>query len=390
MKKIEKIGKLMMCISFLAIIFLIGIKTIISSRHDVWTMADQGNFGSESFNASSIDTLLKEHLYGKNLMISANGITQKIMSRRLVGNGQFYRGPDDVMHMHYNQKDYVKVIEDVKWLATELKNHSTPFLVCQVAERAAYGDSYSRMVDGEALDYIEPLKSAVQSEEALYLDLSTCLDEGGFTSEDIFFRTDIHYKTRTEFYILQRIIEFLEVQTELRFVDRDRVLMLDSYRVESYPFLGNLANYSVGEYYVGEDEFEYFLPKFDTSLHLENPVGMVVRSGDFESVCMNGYRGLPGQDNRVYRITDYMQWPSPYYRITNDLIQENDILVMGCSMSMRTMAYLSLMCKSVTVLDPRYFGNTDMLGEALESNYDAVIVFPSVNLLDSGLRGRSA
>lgn len=387
MIRIKKLGKLLMCISFLVIVFSIGKETIIRSQYDLRTMADQGKFGSESFNTSSIDTILKEHLYGKNLLISLNGITQKMMSRRLVGNEQFYRASDDIMHMVYFQKAHDKIIEDTKWLATELKKNSTPFLICQIAERAAYGDTFSRMIDGGSLDYIEPLKSAAQSEGALYLDLSTCLAEGGFASKDIFFRTDIHYKTQTEFYALQRIVEFLEEQTKLRFMDRDKVLMPDSYRVESYPFLGNLANLSVGEYYVGEDDFVYYLPKFDTSLHLENPAGTVVRSGDFENVCMNGYRDLYGYDKRVYRVTDYLQWPSPYYRITNDLVQKNDVLVIGCSMSMRTMAYMTLMCKSVTVLDPRYFGEMDMLGQALESNYDAVIVFPSSNLLDSGFRG---
>lgn len=384
---IEKLSKLLVCILFLVIVFLIGAKTIISAQSDLQTMACQGTFGSESFNTLSIDATLKENLFGKNLLILANGITQKMMARHLVGNGQFYRGPDDVMHLASGHVDHDKIIEDTKWLATELRKSSTPFLVCQIAERAAYGDSFCRMIDGEALDYIEPLKSAAQSNGALYLDLSTCLAEDGFTSQDIFFRTDIHYKTQAEFYILQRIIELLEDQTELSFSNKDKVLMHDGYRVESYPFLGNLANYSVGEYYVGIDDFVYYLPKYGTSLNLENPVGTVVRSGAFENVCMNGYRDLYGDDIKVYRVTDYMQWPSPYYRITNDLVQENDVLVIGCSMCMRTMAYLSLMCKSVTVLDPRYFGGTDVLAQALERNYDAVIVFPSNNLLDSGFRG---
>ena len=75
-----------------------------------------------------------------------------------------------------------------------------------------------------------------------------------------------------------------------------------------------------------------------------------------------------------------MQWPAPHYTIDNHLVSENRILVLGCSLSMRTMAYLTLLCNHVTVLDPRYFADVPYLAEAMENHYDAVILFASTNL----------
>ena len=49
-------------------------------------------------------------------------------------------------------------------------------------------------------------------------------------------------------------------------------------------------------------------------------------------------------------------------------------------MSMRTAAYLSLLCHSVTILDPRYFNETDYLKSVLNYDFDAVILFATANL----------
>lgn len=178
-----------------------------------------------------------------------------------------------------------------------------------------------------------------------------------------------------------KLIEFMERCSGMEFDNKETVLKRDNYSIDEYPFLGNLA-YAEGEIYNGLDAFKYLLPKFETHLHLRNNSSSLERDGEFEDVCLNGGRNIAKTSSRYYRITDYMQYPSPYYVIDNEMIDHNDILVIGCSMSMRTMAYLSLICRSVTVLDPRFFNGGSYLTEALGSDYDAVVCFASSNLLD--------
>lgn len=374
--------KLLLCVSFLILIFGIGAKTVHIIMPNLITSS--GNI----VDITSVENLLKENLYGKNTFLEFAGATLNLFEKKLVGDGQFYKDSDGVMHLRKeSQSDYL-LIESTKYLANQLKNRSIPFLVCQTAERSAYGDEYSKYIDGTALAYIEPLKAALDGTDAVYFDYATVFRDNGYSSKDIYFKTDIHYTTSAEFLILQNIIERLELDCGLSFKNKETVLDLNNYSIEQYPFIGNLVA-SVGQIYAGVDSFEYLLPNYETSMHLNNPSLSLKKSGTFEQVCMNGYRDIPNPTSRVYRVTDYLQWPSPYYTITNDLVNDNDILVIGCSMCMRTNAYLSLLCHSVTVLDPRSFGSTDYLNQALNNEYSAVIFYPSNNLI-YGIGGYSS
>ena len=383
MRKIN--GNLVICLLFLLIVFGIGIGTVYQARTDLAALADSDG---QSVSVSEVEALLDGSLYQKDTLITFNGITQQLMGRSLVGDGQFYRDSQGLMHLSREFPAADKLLETTKYLADVFSARSTPFMVCQIAERATHGDEFSLRIDHSSMEYIQPLKQMLSETDAIYLDYDSIFAEAGLSDKDVFFKTDIHFTTQAEFCVVQKIVETLEAQAGLSFRNKDTALNLDNYATESYPFWGNLFD-SVGRFYAGTDQFVYYIPKFETSMHLYNPVMSVERHGSFETVCLNNCRSLFSPKDRVYRITDYMQWPSPSYRITNDLVAENDVLLIGCSMSMRTMAYMSLLCKSVTVLDPRYFENVDYMKEALESDYDAVILFPSCTLL-TGVCGYDA
>lgn len=364
------------------IIFVIGARTL----YDAIPVFLETQ--SSIMQVTASEGLLKEKLYGKNTFVEFAGATLKLLNRGLIGDGQFYKDSDGVMHLLRGEQSAYLLEESTKDLGQQLKNREIPFLVCQIAERGTYGDFLSKCVDLVSTAYIEPLKTVAAEVGAQYLDYTQVFNNTGYLSTDIFLKTDIHYRTNAEFLILQNVIEKLELECGLSFENKKTVLDINNYTIDKYPFIGNLVA-SVGQIYAGTDTFEYYLPKFQTSLHLVNPSSELQKDGSFEQVCMNGFRDWENQSVRTYRITDYLQWPSPYYRITNDLVHSNDVLVIGCSMSMRTVAYLSLMCRSVTVLDPRYFDGIDYLNQALNSDYDAVILFASNNLLN-GIGGYGA
>ena len=377
-------GMQLVCAVFLILIFVIGIGSVRLNSTELKVLIGNYISGTETFQLSSLENLLQNNLFAKEYLTELNGFADKIMSRRLVGNGEFYKDSNGVMHMKQEYISDDKLVADTQALSKTLKQRSIPFLVSQIPERADYGDSFSRYIDSASTSYINDLKDASIQEGALYLNEGKELTQAGFSIEDIFFKTDIHYTTQAEFEIVRSVVRMLETEGGLVFSNKATALDVNQYRIETTSFWGNLIN-SSGKHYVETDKFLYYIPLFDTSMCLENPTGNLVRTGSFEKVCMNGLRDYYTPNENVYRIIDYMQWPSPFYRITNDLIAENDILVLGDSLSMRKMAYLSLLCRSVTVLDTRYFGTTDYLEEALDTNYDAVVLFPSSTLLNNGL-----
>lgn len=376
----EKYRTLVLCLMFLVVIFGIGIGTIQNGSTELLGMLDKDAAQHEELSVSSFESLLKEKLAWKDSLIALSGAVEKLMGRHLVGEGEFFQDLDGLMHLKRRPQDNSRIIDSACYLEKVLSDREIPYMVCQTAERAAYGDRYSAQIDQSSLEYIDPLKQRLSETDAVYFDYKDSFDEAGYCSKDIFFKTDIHYTTKAEFFILSRIIDVLEKEVGLTFPNKSTVLDLDNYSIENYPFWGNLCN-SVGRIYAGTDMFQYYIPQFDTSMTMNNPSASIQRNGSFEAVCLNGYRGRVQSNMRLYYVTDYLQYPSPYYRITNDLVEDNDILVIGCSMSMRTTAYLTLLCRSVTVLDPRSFSGVDYLEKALQDDYDAVILFPSANLL---------
>lgn len=382
-----RFNKIIVCLLFLILIFGICFSTVRSSWNglkEVIVQKDQ--LGTTMVN--NLESVLTNNLTYRNRFIEFYGISQKVLGRNLVGDNQFYQDKDNIMHLQRPYQSGAKIAESIEYLASEMSSRDVPFMVCQIAERAAYGNDLSRYTDGGSLAYLDNINQVLEGSDAIRLDYQECLARSNFSSEDIFFKTDVHYTTEAEFHILKEMINTLVSETEVVFDNKEIALNLENYAVEKYPFWGNLID-STGKYYAGTDTFTYYIPNFETSMTLVNPSSNVNRSGTFEDVCMNGYRDQYDQNAKVYRVTDFMQWPSPYYYITNNLVPNNDVLVIGCSMSMRTSAYLSLLCHSVTVLDPRYFHETDYLAAALENQYDAVICFPSYNLLE-GLSGYNA
>lgn len=373
----KTLPKLWITVPFLLLLFTVSVGTLRQSLSDIVQTIKQ-----DGFNDTAVETILKDSLYGKDNFREVSGMARKLLGRRLTSDGQFYLADDGLIHLSSaGEASHSILLESTCYLGDQLAEKELPFLIFQTAERAAYGDSYSQFVDGGSLNYIEPLKEMAIKEKISYFDCAQMFAEEGVSSKDIFFKTDFHYTTQAELLILEYVIEALESKCGLSFPAKTVALNWDNYEIEEYDFRGNLGS-NEGESFTGKDCFQYFLPSFDTSLLLENPSQGISKSGTFENVCMNGYRNMQNDDPRVYRITDYMQWPSPYYTVTNHLVENNHVLVIGDSMTMRMAAYLTLLCHKVTMLDPRYFDGYNYLKNVDFEQVDAVIFLPSDHLLN--------
>lgn len=108
-------------------------------------------------------------------------------------------------------------------------------------------------------------------------------------------------------------------------------------------------------------------------MSLEIPGQGIIRRGSFEDTVMNGYSNQ-NVDDYTYWVTDYLQFTTPYYRITNHIVSGPNLLFIMDSMCMRAVSYLSLGTSSITIMDPRFFNGTTYLSKVLNENYDAVIV----------------
>jgi len=191
------------------------------------------------------------------------------------------------------------------------------------------------------------------------------------------FKTDIHLETAGEFEtarLLAGKLASLSVEIE----DAGEIFDRNNYTVEAHSFVGNLVKSSGTAYTGGADCFELWRPVFDTDLTVENPKEGVLKSGPFESSVMNGMVAPEnaGLNHTPYWVLNYLQYPSAYYTVDNDLRPDGArLLFIIDSFAMRTAAYLALGAGHITVIDPRGENSAFYLAQAMEEGeYDAVIV----------------
>ncbi|MCL2112229.1 MAG: hypothetical protein FWH32_08335 [Clostridiales bacterium] len=195
------------------------------------------------------------------------------------------------------------------------------------------------------------------------------------------FKTDLHLETAGEFRTAMLLADKLgSLGVEIK--DRNIAFNEGSYIVEPYAFRGWIPRWSDDPRPIEDDVFEIWLPEFDTRLTLENPSDDIVKQGTFQETVMNGKEKDESltQDPNTNWVTNYMQWPSPYYTIENHMNEGGArLLVLLDSYLMRAVAYFSLGVGHITIIDPREEGGVGHLNDAIFSgDYDAVVIAAGV------------
>jgi hypothetical protein len=204
------------------------------------------------------------------------------------------------------------------------------------------------------------------------------------------FKSDFHLTTAGEFLtakLLANKLNELGINVDTK-VGSTNIFDLANYDIIEKPFLGN-ATRSLGHYWVGVDNFEMYVPKFDTAYEMADHDGNVIREGTYADVLMNGAEFKADTDEYTYWITNYMQYPKAHYEITNILRGRSRILFIGDSMTMRTITFLSLGVNHIAVCDTRQNNGTEILNELLKQQWDAIVFAPGISAnMVNGLSGK--
>lgn len=118
-------------------------------------------------------------------------------------------------------------------------------------------------------DNFDRFISLLDQEEVEVMDFRELMHEEGIDQYDMMYRTDHHWTTRAGFYAYGKLEEWLVAHLDCE-VD-ERVGNIENYDIITYEkwHLGSRGQ-RTGIYYAGIDDFELFMPKFNTSL--ENSV----------------------------------------------------------------------------------------------------------------------
>lgn len=322
--------------------------------------------------ANNIETDLKTSFKDREKFIELYGLSLLTIRKNIIGNFDFVKDDNGLIQQFVEQINTSQFEKSMKDLNQYLKNKDIPLIFMNYPNKVAdFSLAEECNFHGE---YNEKLINQLQNFEIDILNTEEFLNKK-ISKNDFYFKTDGHLTTYAEFCLTNLLLNYLENNYSLNFLNKKFVMDITQYNIHSYDFLGNAAR-SVGPFFTGIDKFEMYEPKFETNLTLIDKDNNVLRKGNYYEVATNGYQKRADSNMYTYWITNYGQYPQPYYRYENNLSSNAPkLLVIADSMFMRGISFLSLNCSSVTVVDTRYMGNINYVEYALnEQDYDAVIV----------------
>lgn len=358
-------------VSFIAIclvfLLLIGINgnNYISIVQTVAYKLD--NFDVETKN--TISSILRDNFTYHSEFIDAYGLSKKAFGEKIIGNYEYVKDESGIMqHVGPNTADRSNYITSIKNLMAILNGRNIPCVNVKLPDR---GESFS--VSEQF--YYNGKKDPNAEDEIIGYGVDEfnvqekVIDYGLISHDDFFFHTDVHLTTEAELLMAKRLTEYLTDKYSISFPNSDTVYDSEMYDWQDHVFCGNFCG-STGKLFAGVDNFQTFVPKFETEMMLTFPDGNI-RQGLFSDVMTNQY-----VEENSYWVTNYGQWPTLYYTYDNLKYQNAPRLLVLCdSMFMRSNTFLALNSSHLTILDPRYInGNEYIIDCLLDYDYDAIII----------------
>lgn len=210
-----------------------------------------------------------------------------------------------------------------------------------------------------------------------YIDYNEIYANQGKSAEDLFYKTDHHWRVETAFdgfaILTEHLNEKYGENLDLYYTD------LDNYKVETYEnyFIGSQGR-DAGVSYVGADDFTYIVPCFDTDYiyeYLSTSGDNIVFEGDFEDTLMN-LRIIEEEDyyeRDLYGV--YMGSVRRYDNVTNCSVENGlKVLFLRDSFASPLASFFSAYCSNMEL----YWNvNTDaeVLEQAVETgDYDYIFI----------------
>ena len=333
------------------------------------------NFSNEIQNVEEIS---KENFQYKNNLIDLYGMSLILLNKNVVGNFEFVRDSIGIMQRFETVPSSEKFVNNLLNLKNVLDEKGIPLIYVQMPDRTR---NLSLASESSGFTFYmqrnEHMLNEIQENGIEILDFDKLIDFDPTAPDysEYFFHTDVHLSTQAEFWMFQFLSDYLTTNHGIIFNNLDQASSQDDYEISEYKFLGNLSRLS-GRFFTESDCFENYIPIFETNLQLVDKYGNIKRTGNFQSVVMNGHEYESNIDMYTYWITNYGNYPEPYYQYQNQMNTNGPkILIISDSILLRCISFFSLISENVTVIEPRFLEGISYLEWALsENDYDAVIV----------------
>lgn len=332
---------------------------------------------------SDISDFLQDELYLRSTFIEGYGLMQKGFLKNEINSFDLVRDRDGYLH---SGNFYSGFSDDSQSVAIQIKKLQD--YAEDMGAKFGFFVAPMKVVADESRYYGVPYNDHTKNADDLllwlrrysvpYLDLRKSLDNSGMTQENMYYKTDHHWKTAAAFYAYCDMVSWMETQFEvnLGIVDTGNY---ENYEVKEYPELmfGSQGRNAGVIYSGGREDFEVYLPKKNGRYQAKYglPADFNVEEGGFYGALFRP--DLEKEITNIYEDSCYdlgfLYWLKEYSSITNlEKTEGERLLLIGDSYSSPLVCYMAQNFAQVDFLYVLGLGKEEMLRMMEEQDYDYI------------------
>ena len=253
-------------------------------------------------------------------------------------------------------------------LAQEL---GADFLYVQVPHKQLAEEEMPLGVQGYSVEKYRNMVKWLAQEEIPHLGMEEILLAEDEDWLDYYYKSDHHWKNNAAFLCYEEVVSYMKskgIPVIEEYCEEDAFYKKNYENV----FLGTHGR-MVGPLYTGVDDYELWLPAFETDYTWFLPDYNVTNEGNFED-CFVFEEYLQEYSYDYYAYYSYFQQDFDLMEITNNKNADGaHVVLIKDSQAVPVAAFLMNQCSELDIIDLRYPSNNDYVEYIKEKNPDIIL-----------------
>lgn len=376
-----------------AIIFIISL-VIFSIINCIYTLPSIQNSLQEDLTVESIDSVVNDSLYQKIFFIESYGYIQSLLNKKEVNNFEVIKDKNNMLYLTDSQtqvRDVSKIISRMKRLKETVESNQGKLMTLLPPDH--FIESKSELMDGYPYNFNnETANNYIQGLEENNIDVLDFREyfmNSDLSIEDVFYKTDHHWKIESAFLANSELIQYLNKKGQLNLDPEGYYRDINHYNQITYKnkYVGSLGR-KTGIIYSGLEDFTLIYPKYETlfTYDMEHYGNKTHREGRLEDTLINQAYYQEDRNDYLNPLYDFYSSYLDYNCSFAKIVNKNNptglkVAFYKDSFSMPLITFFSQVCSEIDIIDPRYYdGDINQLFE--DNIYDYVFVSVSPDLIN--------